>query len=80
MNPVSFSSSARVWDSLDWISGIEEVGYSGWEIVADGRYRFDDPARFAEITDALSSTNLNVTVHAPYGDQSPISHFNRGEP
>lgn len=68
MNPVSFSSSARVWDSLDWISGIEEVGYSGWEIVADGRYRFDDPARFAEITDALSSTNLNVTVHAPYGD------------
>ena len=30
-----FSSSAKVWDSIEWVYGIEETGYSGWEIVAD---------------------------------------------
>ena len=34
-----FSSSSKVWESRDWIFGLEEIGYVGWEIVADGKYR-----------------------------------------
>jgi sugar phosphate isomerase/epimerase len=63
-----FSSSARVWDEIGWISGIEEAGYKGWEIVADGRYRLDDPVTFARVRDAIGSTGLLITVHAPYAD------------
>jgi sugar phosphate isomerase/epimerase len=63
-----FSSSAKVWDDIAWVYGIEDAGYTGWEIVADGKYRLDDPVRFREIQGVIASTNLRVTVHAPYGD------------
>jgi sugar phosphate isomerase/epimerase len=65
---VYFASSARVWDSIDWVFGIEECGYDGWEISADGNYRLDDPEKFARIVDVIESTTLGVTVHAPYTD------------
>jgi len=63
-----FSSSAKVWDDIAWVYGIADAGYTGWEIVADGKYRLDDPVRFREIQEVIASTNLRVTVHAPYGD------------
>lgn len=63
-----FSSSRRVWDSTFWVEGIEDCGYRGWEVVADGRYRFDDRDAFHQITATLSTSDLDVTVHAPYSD------------
>lgn len=63
-----FSSSSKVWDSIEWVFGIEEAGYDGWEIVADGNYRLDDPENVRRIDGVLSGTGLGVTVHAPYGD------------
>jgi len=63
-----FSASSKVWDSLDWIYGIEEIGYTGWEIVADGNYRLDNPENFAAIKERVASTGLSVSVHAPYSD------------
>lgn len=63
-----FSSSAKVWDSIEWVYGISEAGYAGWEIVADGNYRFDNRENLARITDVVRSTNLGISVHAPYGD------------
>lgn len=63
-----FSSSAKVWDSIEWVFGIEEAGYSGWEIVADGNYRLDNDGSYRKIADAIASTKLRVSVHAPYGD------------
>jgi sugar phosphate isomerase/epimerase len=63
-----FSSSAKVWDDISWVYGIEEAGYAGWEIVGDGNYRLDNPACLKKIQEVLASTDLGVTVHAPYGD------------
>jgi sugar phosphate isomerase/epimerase len=63
-----FSSSAKVWEDISWVYGIEESGYAGWEIVADGNYRLDNPACFSRIEEVIASTRLGVTVHAPYGD------------
>jgi len=65
---VYFSSSSRVWEDIRWIYGIEEAGYAGWEIVADGNYRLDDPRRLAAIKETVGSTTLGITVHAPYAD------------
>jgi sugar phosphate isomerase/epimerase len=63
-----FSSSAKIWDDIEWVTGIEECGYTGWEIVADGNYRLDNPENYATIRDMIAGTNLRVSVHAPYGD------------
>lgn len=63
-----FSSSAKIWDEIGWVSGIEECGYTGWEIVADGNYRLDNPRNYRAIKDIVASTRLGVSVHAPYGD------------
>lgn len=63
-----FSSSSKVWDDIGWVFGIEETGYEGWEIVADGSYRFDNPENVARIADVIGSLPLGITVHAPYAD------------
>ncbi|MDD1705418.1 MAG: sugar phosphate isomerase/epimerase [Methanoregulaceae archaeon] len=63
-----FSSSSKVWDDIHWVSGIEETGYEGWEIVADGRYRLDNPDNVARIADTIGSLSLGISVHAPYAD------------
>jgi sugar phosphate isomerase/epimerase len=63
-----FSSSSKVWEDIAWIYGIEGAGYPGWEIVADGNYRLDVPENVLRIDEAISSTGLSITVHAPYGD------------
>jgi len=63
-----FSSSAKVWDDIAWVYGIEEAGYAGWEIVADGNYKLDNDECFRKIEELAESTHLGITVHAPYGD------------
>lgn len=63
-----FASSSRVWDSIEWVYGIEDCGYSGWEISAEGNFRLDVPENLARIREVLDSTSLGATVHAPYSD------------
>lgn len=74
-NGIYFSSSSKVWDDPEWVFGIEEAGYDGWEISADGRYRLDDPEKRRIIIDIIESTDLGITVHAPYGDLN-LASFN----
>jgi sugar phosphate isomerase/epimerase len=68
MNDLYFSSSSKVWEKIEWVFGIEEAGYDGWEISADGNYRLDIPENRSQIADLLGSVDLGVTVHAPYTD------------
>jgi sugar phosphate isomerase/epimerase len=63
-----FSSSAKVWDDISWVYGIEKAGFAGWEIVSDGNYRLESPECRKKIQDVLSTTRLGASVHAPYGD------------
>ncbi|MDD1679552.1 MAG: sugar phosphate isomerase/epimerase [Methanomicrobiales archaeon] len=68
-----FSSSRLIWGSTDWVADLERIGYTGWEIVADGKYRFDNPDSFRSICETLEVTHLQATVHAPYSDLNPAS-------
>lgn len=68
-----FGSSAKVWDDISWIYGIEEAGFTGWEICADGRYLFSKPGQYEEVIQTLATTSLKVTVHAPYNDLNPAA-------
>jgi sugar phosphate isomerase/epimerase len=64
----SFSASARVWENKSWVYALEEIGYAGWEVVADGTYSLENPENRTEIEEILASTKLLPTVHAPYSD------------
>ena len=63
----SFSSSALVDQPFDWAYQLEDLGYSGWEIVNEGRQRLsvETPPLAEEI---VETTNLVITVHLPYSD------------
>ena len=63
-----FSSSSKVWDDIAWVYGIEEAGYDGWEIVADGNYKLDNSESLKKIKEVIASTHLGISVHAPFGD------------
>lgn len=73
MPEIYFSSSSKVWENVDWVYGIEDAGYDGWEISADGNYRLDIAENRERIVDLLGSVDLGVTVHAPYTDLNPAS-------
>ena len=66
--PLYFASSSKVWSSPEWVYGIEECGYDGWEISADGNYRLDNPEAFAKIMEIIETTSLSISVHAPFTD------------
>ncbi|WOF16079.1 sugar phosphate isomerase/epimerase [Methanoplanus sp. FWC-SCC4] len=63
-----FASSAKVWSSIEWVYGIEETGYDGWEISADGNYRLDNKEANSRIKEVLETTTLKASVHAPFAD------------
>jgi sugar phosphate isomerase/epimerase len=65
---VFFSSSSKVTAPPDWVHGIADAGFDGWEVVAEGDYRLDDPAGLARVRDLVETTGLAVSVHAPYAD------------
>lgn len=68
-----FGSSAKVWDDITWIYGIEEAGFDGWEVCADGNYHFGRAGCYEKVVQTLETTNLKTTVHAPYGDLNPAA-------
>ena len=73
MNQYFFGSSAKVWDDISWIYGIEEAGFDGWEVCADGNYHFNKPSQYRQVIETLATTSLKATVHAPYGDLNPAA-------
>ena len=69
MSPdIFFASSAKIWSSIEWVYGIEETGYDGWEISAEGNFRLDNKESFESIVSVLETTCLKATVHAPFSD------------
>lgn len=68
-----FGSSSKVWEDIVWIYGIEEAGFDGWEICADGNYHFGKKEQYDRVIETLQSTSLKATVHAPFGDLNPAA-------
>ena len=73
MTKLSFAASSKIWEEISWVYGIEEIGFDGWEICADGKYHFRDDANIAVIREALASTGLSASIHAPYSDLNLIT-------
>ena len=63
----SFSSSALVDRPFDWAYELEDLGYTGWEIVNEGRQRLT-PKTLPMARDIMETTDLVITIHLPYSD------------
>jgi sugar phosphate isomerase/epimerase len=63
----SFSSSKMVDRPFDWAYQLEDLGYTGWEIVNEGRQRLT-AENLAEAKQIAETTDLVITIHLPYSD------------
>ncbi len=64
---VSFSSLALVENPFEWAYDLEEFGFTGWEIVSEGKQRLNE-STLLEIRNIAETTNLVLTLHLPFSD------------
>src|SRR4030066_2395022 len=64
---ISFSSLALVNNPFDWAYGLEELGFTGWEVVSEGKQQLNDSTLF-EIRNIIETTDLVLTLHLPFSD------------
>lgn len=64
---VSFSSLALVNNPFDWAYDLEDAGFSGWEVVSEGKQQLND-GTLSEIRNIIETTNLVLTLHLPFSD------------
>jgi len=63
----SFSSSALVDRPFDWAYQLEDLGYTGWEIVNEGRQKLT-AENISQAKEIAETTRLTITIHLPYSD------------
>ncbi|MBE0522467.1 MAG: sugar phosphate isomerase/epimerase [Candidatus Methanoperedenaceae archaeon] len=64
---ISFSSLALVNDPFDWAYDLEDLGFTGWEIVSEGKQQLNEET-LLKITNVLETTDLAFTLHLPFSD------------
>ena len=64
---VSFSSLALVNNPFDWAYDLEDLGFSGWEVVSEGKQQLND-GTLSQIKNIIETTNLVLTLHLPFSD------------
>jgi len=72
---ISFSSSALVDRPFDWAYQLEDLGFTGWEIVNEGKQRLT-PETLQDAERIAETTNLVITIHLPYSDLN-LASMNR---
>lgn len=63
----SFSSAKMVDRPFDWAYQLEDLGYTGWEIVQEGKQKITKE-NLAEVRNIVETTKLVLTIHLPYSD------------
>ena len=58
----SFSSSKLVDRPFDWAYQLEDLGYSGWEIVNEGKQKLTRE-NLNDAKQIVETTNLTITIH-----------------
>lgn len=64
---ISFSSLALVNNPFDWAYGLEELGFTGWEVVSEGKQQLNE-STLSEIGNIIETTDLVLTLHLPFSD------------
>jgi sugar phosphate isomerase/epimerase len=64
---VSFSSLALVNNPFEWAYDLEDLGFTGWEVVSEGKQQLND-GTLCEIKNIIETTDLVLTLHLPFSD------------
>jgi sugar phosphate isomerase/epimerase len=64
---VSFSSLALVNNPFEWAYDLEDLGFTGWEVVSEGKQQLND-GTLSEIKNIIETTHLVLTLHLPFSD------------
>ena len=64
---ISFSSLALVENPFEWAYDLEDMGFTGWEIVSEGKQQLNE-STLLEIKNIAETTNLVLTLHLPFSD------------
>lgn len=73
---ISFSSLATCNNPFEWVYELDKMGFSGWEIVGEGRQRLTEEMR-KKIQEVQETTNLEFTAHLPFSDLN-LASLNQG--
>ncbi|MCD4820682.1 MAG: sugar phosphate isomerase/epimerase [Methanococcoides sp.] len=76
IDKLSFSSNSVLSDPLEWVYELEDIGYTGWEMVQEGSQCITSENRH-RIEEVLETTNLYLTMHMPFSDMN-IAGLNPG--
>ncbi|WP_340819923.1 sugar phosphate isomerase/epimerase family protein [Methanolobus sp. WCC4] len=66
---LSFSSRAVVEEPFEWAYTLEDVGYTGWEIVQEGLQCLTEE-NLPKVRDVKETTNLKLSMHLPFSDMN----------
>ena len=70
-NNMKFAFSCRTShkEIFDWAYELEDIGYSGWEIVHEGEQGLT-PENIQLVKEIAETTNLGITLHLPFSDMN----------
>ncbi len=69
---LSFSTRSVVGPSFEWVAELEDMGYSGWEMVQEGSQCLT-PENLGHVQDILETTGLRLSIHLPFSDMNLAS-------
>ncbi len=64
---ISFSSLALVNNPFEWAYDLEDIGFTGWEVVSEGKQQLNE-STLSEIRNIIETTHLVLTLHLPFSD------------
>lgn len=65
---ISFSSLVLVNNPFDWVYQLEDLGFTGWEVVSEGDLSLSVNSTLLKVRDIVETTNLVITLHLPFSD------------
>jgi len=66
---LSFSSNAVLEDPFPWVYELEDIGFTGWEMVQEGSQCLSED-KLPKVQEVLDTTNLVLTLHMPFSDMN----------
>ncbi|AEH61840.1 Xylose isomerase domain protein TIM barrel [Methanosalsum zhilinae DSM 4017] len=66
---LSFSSRTVADNPYKWAYELEDIGYSGWEIVQEGPQSLNEE-NLVLLQDIYETTDLKLTIHLPFSDMN----------
>ncbi|WP_445474103.1 sugar phosphate isomerase/epimerase family protein [Methanococcoides methylutens] len=72
----SFSSNAVLEEPFPWVYELEDIGFTGWEMVQEGTQCLSEET-LPKVREVLETTNLVLTMHMPFSDMN-LAGLNTG--